>query len=87
MWKLLRRILYSLALVVSVVLCNFLLIHLAPGDAVDVFVGQMGGADATIVDKLRATYGLANRCLNNWSSMLGKSSTATSATRCSSMRL
>jgi peptide/nickel transport system permease protein len=58
LWRALRRVSYSLALVISVVLCNFLLIHLAPGDAVDVLVGQMGGADAVIVDKLRVAYGL-----------------------------
>jgi peptide/nickel transport system permease protein len=54
----LRRLFYSVVLVASVVICNFLLIHLAPGDVVDAIAGEMGGADPAFIDKLRAAYGL-----------------------------
>ena len=55
---LLRRIIYALLLLLAVIVLNFILIHVAPGDPVDTLVGEMGGADATLVAKLRHDYGL-----------------------------
>ncbi len=54
----LRRLLYSAILVVAVLVLNFLLIHLAPGDPADVIAGEMGGATQEILDSIRKTYGL-----------------------------
>jgi peptide/nickel transport system permease protein len=37
---------------------TFLLLQLAPGDTVDALVGDMGGADAAFIARMRAEYGL-----------------------------
>ena len=52
------RIGHAVLLVVAVVVLNFLLIHLAPGDPADVIAGEMGGADPEILRQLRIAYGL-----------------------------
>ena len=54
----LQRIAYSLLLMLAVIILNFLLIHLAPGDPVDTLIGQMGGATPEIIAQIRADYGL-----------------------------
>jgi peptide/nickel transport system permease protein len=41
-----------------VVVLNFALIHLAPGDPAEVIAGEMGGASADILAQLRTAYGL-----------------------------
>ncbi len=51
------RILSGLGLLVCVVVLNFLLIHAAPGDAVDAFVAE-GGANDQIVAQIRSQFGL-----------------------------
>ncbi len=45
-------------MLVAVIVLNFLLIQAAPGDAVDVFVGESGGADEEVIALMRETYGL-----------------------------
>ncbi len=52
------RLLYGLILVLGVVVVNFLLIHLAPGDPAEVIAGEMGGATEEIMSRIRADYGL-----------------------------
>ncbi|TFF17856.1 ABC transporter permease [Jiella endophytica] len=52
------RLVQSLALLVCVVVLNFLLIQLAPGDTVSVIVGEMGGASPETIAALKAEYGL-----------------------------
>lgn len=54
----LQRITHSLLLVLAVIVLNFVLIHLAPGDPVDTLIGQMGGATTELVAQIRAEYGL-----------------------------
>jgi peptide/nickel transport system permease protein len=54
----LHRIGLSLLLLLAVIVLNFLLIHVAPGDAVEALIGEMGGATAELVAQLRAEYGL-----------------------------
>jgi peptide/nickel transport system permease protein len=49
---------HAFVLLLVVVVLNFTLIHLAPGDAADVIAGEMGGASPEIMAGLRATYGL-----------------------------
>lgn len=58
LFTVLRRLLYSGILVVAVLVLNFLLIHLAPGDPADVIAGEMGGATQEILDSIRKAYGL-----------------------------
>ena len=54
----LQRAIYCLLLMVAVIILNFLLIQLAPGDIVEVLVGEWGGASAEVIAQVRAQYGL-----------------------------
>lgn len=52
-----RRILYAVPMVLAVVVVNFLLIQLAPGDPVTVLIGDYP-VSQEYVDRIRAQYGL-----------------------------
>ncbi|MEV8517800.1 ABC transporter permease [Dactylosporangium sp. NPDC051484] len=54
----LRRLANAVALIVAVVLLNFLLIHLAPGDPAVVLAGEAGGTSPETLAAIRHTYGL-----------------------------
>jgi peptide/nickel transport system permease protein len=56
--RLVRQIINAAVLLLAVLVLNFCLIHLAPGDPVQVIAGEMGGASADVVAALRAKYGL-----------------------------
>lgn len=45
-------------MILLIMIGAFLLLKLAPGDTVDALVGDMGGADAQFIARLRAEYGL-----------------------------
>lgn len=53
-----KRVGYGLLLLIAVVVLNFTLITIAPGDVADSIAGDMGGADASILAEIRARYGL-----------------------------
>lgn len=53
-----KRTLYAVALLVAVLVLNFFLIHLSPGDPAMVIAGEMGGASAEQLERIRAAYGL-----------------------------
>jgi peptide/nickel transport system permease protein len=53
-----KRILYAAVVLFAVIVLNFLLIHLAPGDAADTIASAMGGATNEIMAQIRHTYGL-----------------------------
>ena len=55
---LLRRGGNGLALLLAVLILNFTLIHIAPGDVADTIAGDMGGADAEVMAQIRRDYGL-----------------------------
>lgn len=55
---LLRRIVNAALLVLAVIVLNFLLLQLAPGDVVDVIAGEMGGITLEDRAQIAATYGL-----------------------------
>ena len=55
---LLTRILQGVLLILAVVVFDFLLIHLAPGDPAQMLAGQLGGATAQILAQIRRDYGL-----------------------------
>jgi peptide/nickel transport system permease protein len=58
-WKiLLKRVGYGLLLLIAVLVLNFILISIAPGDIADTIAGDMGGADAEVLDEIRQRYGL-----------------------------
>jgi peptide/nickel transport system permease protein len=54
----LRRALQAVPVIILIMIGTFLLLKLAPGDTVDALVGDMGGADAEFIARLRAEYGL-----------------------------
>ncbi len=53
-----KRVANAIVLLLAVLVLNFTLIHLAPGDPVEVLVGEMGGATPEIIAELRANLGL-----------------------------
>ncbi len=55
---LLIRLGYALGLLLAVLVLNFFLINIAPGDIADTIAGDMGGADEQIIARIRADYGL-----------------------------
>jgi len=54
----LRRLMQSVPVIILIMIGTFLLLKLAPGDTVDALVGDMGGADAAFIERLRIEYGL-----------------------------
>lgn len=54
----LRRLIQAIPVVILIMIGTFLLLKLAPGDTVDALVGDMGGADAAFIERLRIEYGL-----------------------------
>ncbi len=53
-----KRIGYGLLLLIGVLILNFTLISIAPGDVADSIAGDMGGADVTVIEEIRERYGL-----------------------------
>lgn len=53
-----RRGIRSAAVVLAIAVCNFLLIHAAPGDPASVMAGQAGAADPRYLEQLRHQFGL-----------------------------
>ena len=56
--SLLSRVLQGLALVLAVVVLNFVLVHAAPGDPVETIAGASGGMSPELMAQLRTQYGL-----------------------------
>jgi peptide/nickel transport system permease protein len=54
----LSRLFQCLALVLAVVVLNFVLVHAAPGDPVETIAGASGGMSAELKAELRTQYGL-----------------------------
>ncbi len=52
-----RRLLQTLPVVLGVVILNFLLLQLAPGDLATVLAGEAGGAPKEYIDQLRQRFG------------------------------
>ncbi|MGX9965283.1 ABC transporter permease [Roseomonas sp. F4] len=55
---LLRRVVKAAIVVLAIVVCNFFLIHAAPGDPASVIAGQSGAADERFIAQLREQFGL-----------------------------
>ena len=53
-----RRLVHGLGLMLAVLVLNFVLVRLAPGDPAVVIAGEMGGASAQVMEQIRAQYGL-----------------------------
>lgn len=54
----LRKSANAAALLLAVLVLNFAMIHLAPGDPVETLVGEMGGATPELIAQLRRSMGL-----------------------------
>jgi len=52
------RVIYAVLLLLAVLVLNFSLMHLAPGDVADTISQSMGGADQEVLDQIRSDYGL-----------------------------
>ncbi len=52
------RVIYAVVLLVAVLVLNFSLMHMAPGDVADTISQSMGGADQEVLDAIRRDYGL-----------------------------
>ena len=52
------RVIYAVVLLVAVLILNFSLMHMAPGDVADTISQSMGGADQEVLDAIRRDYGL-----------------------------
>ena len=66
------RIVYAVILLMAVLVLNFSMMHLAPGDVADTISQSMGGADQEILDQIRADYGLDQPFLVQLGSYMGK---------------
>ena len=55
---LLRRGVKAVLVILAIVVCNFFLIHAAPGDPASVIAGQSGAADERFLAQLRQQFGL-----------------------------
>lgn len=53
-----RRVSQSVLIIIGIVIVNFVVLNLAPGDMADVMAGLDGGGDAGFTDQLRKQYGL-----------------------------
>src|SRR5919112_652788 len=53
-----RRTAQVVPVVIAIAALNFVLLHLAPGDAADIIAAQSGGSSAEFVDELRRSFGL-----------------------------
>jgi peptide/nickel transport system permease protein len=53
-----QRLLLAVPVVLGIVVLNFFLIHLAPGDAASVLAGESGAASPEYMDQLRHKFGL-----------------------------
>ncbi len=58
LWFVIRRTLQIVPVVLAIAALNFLLLHLAPGDAADIIAAQSGGASAEFTAELRRSFGL-----------------------------
>ena len=53
-----RRLLQAFPAVFGIIIINFFVLHLAPGDAADVLAGEAGAANEAYMKQLRETFGL-----------------------------
>ena len=73
MWRLSRRTLWqAVPTVIGILLLNFLLLRLIPGDAVDVLAGESGGASAETLLQWRSHFGLDLSLMDQLQRYLGQ---------------
>ena len=67
-----KRLAYAAGLILAVLVLNFLLIQMAPGDPAEVIAGEMGGASQEVMDAIRVQYGLDKPLLTQLGLYLAK---------------
>ncbi|HLR12503.1 MAG TPA: ABC transporter permease, partial [Burkholderiaceae bacterium] len=68
----LKRISYAVGLLLAVIVLNFLLIHISPGDPVETIAGSMGGITEELKEELRQQFGLDKPFIVQLGVYLGK---------------
>jgi peptide/nickel transport system permease protein len=63
---------YAGILLLAVIILNFGMMHLAPGDVADSISQSMGGADEEVLNEIRVTYGLDRPFIVQLGSYIGK---------------
>lgn len=63
---------YACILLLAVLILNFGMMHLAPGDVADTISQSMGGADEEILNQIRADYGLDQPFIVQLGNYIGK---------------
>jgi peptide/nickel transport system permease protein len=58
LWYVARRLALAIPTILTIVVLNFALLHLAPGDAADVLAGEAGSATPEYMAQLRQKFGL-----------------------------
>ena len=71
-YRAVRQLLYAVGLILAVLILNFMLIQLAPGDPAEVIAGEMGGANAEVMAAIRQQYGLDKPILTQLAIYLGQ---------------
>ncbi|MDE2693499.1 MAG: ABC transporter permease [Paracoccaceae bacterium] len=71
-YNLATRIMYACILLLAVLILNFGMMHLAPGDVADTISQSMGGADEEILNQIRADYGLDQPFIVQLGNYIGK---------------
>ncbi|MDU8925860.1 ABC transporter permease [Alisedimentitalea sp. MJ-SS2] len=66
------RVAYAILLLLAVLVLNFSLMHLAPGDVADTISQSMGGADEEILNEIRRDYGLDRPFIVQLGTYIGK---------------
>lgn len=68
----LQRLAYAALLLIAVLVLNFSMMNLAPGDVADTIAASMGGADAEVMAQIRAEYGLDQPFLVQLANYIGR---------------
>jgi peptide/nickel transport system permease protein len=55
---LMQRVLYAFVLLVAVIIFNYILLSMVPGDIAETIAGEAGGASPELMAEIRAAYGL-----------------------------
>ena len=67
-----NRLVYAILLLFAVLVLNFTLMHLAPGDVADTISQSMGGADEELLIEIRKDYGLDQPYFQQLATYIGK---------------
>ena len=66
------RVVYAVLLLIAVLVLNFTLLHIAPGDVADTIAQSMGGADPEVMEQIRKDYGLDQPFIVQLGTYIGK---------------